>query len=86
MKKSLVANAPLVIGLIAALISIVILSTVPFSYSQQKQQVTLTAMLDDQGDPPRLLRMLFEPALKELRVKHPELDKRATSQASRVGD
>jgi multiple sugar transport system substrate-binding protein len=74
MKKSLVANAPLVIGLIAALISIVILSTVPFSYSQQKQQVTLTAMLDDQGDPPRLLRMLFEPALKELQVKHPELE------------
>jgi hypothetical protein len=61
MKKSLVANAPLVTGLIAATISIVILSKVPLSYSQQKQQVTLTAMLDDQGDPPRLLRMLLNP-------------------------
>ena len=48
----------------------------PLSYSQQlqKQQVTLTAMLDDQGDPPRLLKMLFEPALKELRDRHPDLD------------
>ena len=31
-------------------------------------------MLDDQGDPPRLLNMLFQPALQELRARHPELD------------
>jgi hypothetical protein len=27
-----------------------------------------TAMLDDQDDPPRLLRMLFQPAVQELRA------------------
>jgi multiple sugar transport system substrate-binding protein len=39
-----------------------------------QQEITLTVMLDDQGDPPRLLKMLFEPALKELQAKHPELN------------
>jgi hypothetical protein len=40
----------------------------------RKKQVTLTAMLDDQGDPPRLLRMLFQPALEELRARHPDIE------------
>ena len=31
-------------------------------------------MLDDQGDPPRLLNMLFQPALQELRGRHPDID------------
>ena len=39
-----------------------------------QQEVTLTIMLDDQGDPPRLLKMLFEPALQDLQAKHPDLD------------
>jgi multiple sugar transport system substrate-binding protein len=42
--------------------------------SKQKEEVTITIMLDDQGDPPRLLRMLFEPALQELQAKHPHLN------------
>jgi multiple sugar transport system substrate-binding protein len=42
--------------------------------SNQKKQVTLTAMLDDQGDPPRLLPMLFQPALEELRARHPDIE------------
>jgi multiple sugar transport system substrate-binding protein len=42
--------------------------------SMQKEEVTITIMLDDQGDPPRLLRMLFEPALQELQAKHPDLN------------
>ena len=42
--------------------------------SKQKEEVTITIMLDDQGDPPRLLRMLFEPALRELQAKHPDLN------------
>jgi hypothetical protein len=67
-------NICLVLVLIAVTAFSVSLSSAPLSYSQQKQQVTLTAMLDDQGDPPRLLRMLFEPALKELQAKHPDLD------------
>jgi multiple sugar transport system substrate-binding protein len=40
----------------------------------QQEEVTITIMLDDQGDPPRLLRMLFEPALQELQAKHPNLN------------
>lgn len=31
-------------------------------------------MLDDQGDPPRLLNMLFQPALQELRARHTDID------------
>jgi len=41
---------------------------------EQKKQVTLTAILDDQGDPPRLLKMLFQPAIQELEARHPDLD------------
>ena len=44
------------------------------SAAQQKKHVVLTAMLDDQGDPPRLLNMLFQPALQELRARHPDID------------
>jgi hypothetical protein len=31
-------------------------------------------MLDDQGDPPRLSRMLFQPALEELRARHSDIE------------
>ena len=40
----------------------------------QKRQVTLVAVLDDQGDPPRLMDWLFRPALEELKNRHPDLD------------
>ena len=49
-------------------------SFAPMSAAQQKRQVTLTAVLDDQGEPSRLLNMLFNPALQELRTRHPDLD------------
>ena len=42
--------------------------------ADQKRQVTLTIIVDDQGDPPRLMNMLLEPALKELSVRHPDLE------------
>jgi multiple sugar transport system substrate-binding protein len=50
---------------------------IPASSQEQtlnQQGVTITIMLDDQGDPPRLLRLLFEPALQELQAKHPDLN------------
>ena len=54
------------------------LTTLPPALSQEResnqQEVTLTIMLDDQGDPPRLLKMLFEPALQDIQAKHPDLD------------
>lgn len=40
----------------------------------EKKQVTITAILDDQGDPPRLLNMLFQPAIKELEARHKDLE------------
>jgi hypothetical protein len=40
--------------------------------SAQKREVTITTILDDQGDPPRLLKMFYQPALQELRARHPD--------------
>jgi multiple sugar transport system substrate-binding protein len=40
----------------------------------QKKQVTITAILDDQSDPPRLLKWLFQPAIKELEARHQDLE------------
>lgn len=34
----------------------------------------LTTVVDDQGDPPRLLNMLFQPAMQELKARHPDID------------
>jgi multiple sugar transport system substrate-binding protein len=31
-------------------------------------------VVDDQGDPPRLLNMLFQPAMQELKARHPDID------------
>ena len=50
------------------------LSNVPImSYSQQKEQVTLRAILEDQGDPDRWSPLLQQ-SIQELNTKHPELD------------
>lgn len=47
---------------------------VTLSAAQQKRQVTITTILDDEGDPPRALKMFYQPALQELRARHPDLD------------
>ena len=41
--------------------------------AQNKKQVTLTAILEDQGDPGRW-KFLFQPAMQELRARHPAID------------
>jgi multiple sugar transport system substrate-binding protein len=41
--------------------------------SAQKEQVTLTAILEDQGEPERWLTLL-QPAMQELRARHPDMD------------
>jgi multiple sugar transport system substrate-binding protein len=56
------------------LIIVAISPNVAVALENQKKQVTITAILDDQGDPPRLLKMLFQPAIKELEAKHPGLE------------
>ena len=38
-----------------------------------KKQVTLLAILEDQGDPERW-KTLIQPAIEEMRSKHPDLD------------
>ena len=67
----------IVISLIITLtISVASISTglVTLSAAQQKRQVTITTILDDEGDPPRALKMFYQPALQELRARHPDLD------------
>jgi hypothetical protein len=40
----------------------------------ENRQVTLVAVVDDQGDPPRLMDWLFRPAMEELKNRHPDLN------------
>jgi multiple sugar transport system substrate-binding protein len=66
----------LAIGIIAALclISVAISPSIAIESQDQKKQITITAILDDQGDPPRLLKWLFQPAIKELEARHQDLE------------
>jgi hypothetical protein len=52
-----------IIVILSLLLSIVTIST-SFAgiAAAQKRQVTLTTVLDDQGDPPRALKMFYQPA------------------------
>ena len=43
------------------------------SIDNKKEQATLTAILEDQGDPERW-KTLIQPAVEEMRSKHPDLD------------
>jgi multiple sugar transport system substrate-binding protein len=43
------------------------------SLQSKKQNITLTALLEDQGDPTRW-RSLIEPAMQKLMERHPDLD------------
>lgn len=40
----------------------------------QGRQVTLVAVVDDQGDPPRWMDWLLRPAMEELKNRHPDLN------------
>ena len=48
-------------------------ASAPSAPLAQKKQVTLTAILEDQGDPGRW-KFLFQPAMQELRARHPAMD------------
>jgi multiple sugar transport system substrate-binding protein len=48
-------------------------ASAPSALLAQKKQVTLTAVLEDQGDPGRW-KFLFQPAMQELRARHPSMD------------
>ena len=75
-----VPNTPLyaISVTIALAFNIVVTSSVDFASAPsaplaQKKQVTLTAVLEDQGDPGRW-KFLFLPAMQELRARHPAMD------------
>jgi multiple sugar transport system substrate-binding protein len=55
------------------LVVIIIISAASFTRSSAQKQVTLSAILEDQGDPERW-KSLIVPAIKELRHRHPNLD------------
>jgi multiple sugar transport system substrate-binding protein len=68
--------ASLAIGIIISLVlSIIAPSSLSFGLTStaQKRQITLTAVLEDQGDPKRW-DSLFVPAMQELRERHPDTD------------
>jgi multiple sugar transport system substrate-binding protein len=55
------------------LLVIIIISAASFTRSSAQKQITLSAILEDQGDPERW-KSLIVPAIKELRHRHPNLD------------
>jgi multiple sugar transport system substrate-binding protein len=55
------------------LLVVVFSSNCPLSYSQEKQKITLNAILEDQGDPERW-NSLLQHSIQELNAKHPDLD------------
>jgi multiple sugar transport system substrate-binding protein len=55
------------------LLVIIIISAASFTRSSAQKQITLSAILEDQGDPERW-KSLIVPAMKELRHRHPNLD------------
>ncbi|MGB7558461.1 MAG: hypothetical protein WBM37_08075, partial [Nitrososphaeraceae archaeon] len=59
--------------LIIGLLLVISLSNITLSDSQQKKQVTLNAILEDQGDPERW-NSLLQRSMQELNAKHPDLD------------
>jgi multiple sugar transport system substrate-binding protein len=49
------------------------LGTDDVSLESKRQNITLTALLEDQGDPARW-KSLIEPAMEELNERHPDFD------------
>jgi multiple sugar transport system substrate-binding protein len=66
-------QSPLSSFLILLLLVIIIISAASFTRSSAQKQITLSAILEDQGDPERW-KSLIVPAIKELRLRHPNLD------------
>ena len=66
-------RSPLSSFLILLLLVIIIISVASFTRSSAQKQITISAILEDQGDPERW-KSLIVPAMKELRHRHPNLD------------
>lgn len=71
-----IRRIPLItISVIIILLTIMTSNSLSYSYASidNKKQVTLIAILEDQGDPERW-KALIQPALEEMRTRHPDLD------------
>jgi multiple sugar transport system substrate-binding protein len=69
-------GSPIFLNVIIILLASIILSSLP-SYAgsdlNKKKLITLNAILEDQGDPERW-KTLIQPAIDEMRTRHPDLD------------
>jgi multiple sugar transport system substrate-binding protein len=66
----------IIISIIIILLTIITSNLLSYSYAStenKKEQVTLSAILEDQGDPDRW-KALIQPAIEEMRSEHPDLD------------
>lgn len=66
----------IIISIIIILLTIITSNLLSYSYAStenKKEQVTLSAILEDQGDPDRW-KTLIQPAIEEMRSEHPDLD------------
>jgi multiple sugar transport system substrate-binding protein len=59
--------------LVIGLLLVIFLSNITLSDSQQKKQVKLNAILEDQGDPERW-KSLLQRSMQEMNATHPDLD------------
>jgi len=72
--KSPIFYTCLIIALAIGMVVLVSFAVHAFAQKkQQQQQVTLTAMLEDQGDPQRW-KSLLQPTIRELRTRHPDMN------------
>jgi multiple sugar transport system substrate-binding protein len=72
--KSPIFYTCLIIALAIGMVVLVSFAVHAFAQKkQQQQQVTLTAMLEDQGDPQRW-KSLLQPSIQELRTRHPDMN------------
>jgi multiple sugar transport system substrate-binding protein len=66
----------IIISIIIILLTIITSNLLSYSYAStenKKEQVTLSAILEDQWDPDRW-KALIQPAIEEMRSEHPDLD------------
>ncbi len=72
---SLMISIGLVLNIVVIYVSFDLNLTLaqPQQQSKKQQQITLTAILEDQGDPTRW-KSLLQPAMQELKARHPDMN------------
>src|SRR5215212_4029166 len=72
---SIIISIGLVLNIVVIYVSFDLNFTLaqPQQQSKKQQQITLTAILEDQGDPTRW-KSLLQPAMQELKARHPDMN------------